>query len=328
MGWERERSGIIEKILNQDFLFEELALELFYYQSGHNKIYKEYLELLRVDASKINNVVDIPFLPISFFKSHLVMTGEYIPKKVFTSSGTTYSIRSKHLIRDPELYYYISSLCFQSAFGQSIDQGVHVGLLPSYAANPDSSLLSMLDYFIKKGGGGYFHHEEGALVDFVARLSEKKIFLWGVSYALLNWKHHFPKTDRLTLIETGGMKGMQAEITRAELHSEIIKKFPVRSVASEYGMTELLSQAYAVRDGVFTFSPSLRVYARSISDPLSPEKENTTGALNMIDLANLDSCCFLATEDIGKIYSDQTFEVLGRLDNSDLRGCNLLLTGN
>ncbi|MBP6795268.1 MAG: acyl transferase [Saprospiraceae bacterium] len=328
MGWERERSGIIERIINQDFLFEELALELFHYQSAYNKIYKEYLELIHVDATKIKNVVDIPFLPISFFKSHLVLTGEYIPKKVFTSSGTTYSVRSKHLIRDPELYYFISSFCFQFAFGQSVDQVVHVGLLPSYASNPDSSLLSMLDYFIKKGGGGYFHQEEGALVDFIVREQEKKIFLWGVSYALLNWKHHFPINDRLTLIETGGMKGMQAEITRAELHSEIKKNFHVRSVASEYGMTELLSQAYAIRDGLFTFSPTLRVYGRSISDPLSPEKENTTAALNMIDLANLDSCCFLATDDIGKVYSDQTFEVLGRLDNSDLRGCNLLLTGN
>jgi len=314
-------------MINLDFLFEEIALELFYYQAKLNKVYKEYLELIHVDASRINNIHDIPFLPISVFKSHLITTGEYIPRKVFSSSGTTDRSRSKHLIRDTDLYHRISALCFLDAFEHSIDQTIHIGILPSYTTNSDSSLLFMLDYFIKKGGGNYFHRDPIGLVDYIGLNQNKIKFLWGVSYALLNWKYSFPVVPNLQIIETGGMKGMQQEITRSELHEKIKGNFLQDSIASEYGMTELLSQSYALKDGIFKFSPTLKVYPRSISDPLSPERLNTTAALNIIDLANIDSCCFIATEDIGKVYHNQTFEVLGRLDNSDVRGCNLLITG-
>jgi hypothetical protein len=184
----------------------------------------------------------------------------------------------------------------------------------------------MLDYFIKKGGGGYFHRDYSGLIDFIRQNDTKKIFLWGVSYALLNWNHEFPEVQDLQIIETGGMKGMQQEITRDEMHEKIKINFHQTSVASEYGMTELLSQAYSIKAGLFKFSTTLKIFPRNISDPLTAERYNTTAALNMIDLANLDSCCFIATDDIGKVYDDQTFEVLGRLDNSDIRGCNLLIT--
>lgn len=328
MIWEKERSAIIKRLIKPDFFFDEMALELFYYQARLNKVYREYLELIHMDANRINKISDIPFLPISLFKSHLVTTGKYIPGKVFCSSGTTDQNRSKHLIRDTDLYHRISALCFQDAFGLSVDKVAHIGVLPSYATNSDSSLLFMLDYFIKKGGGGYFHQDPIGLIDYISLNQDKRVFLWGVSYALLNWKYAFPEVPELQIVETGGMKGMQHEITRSELHEKIKENFHQPDIASEYGMTELLSQAYALEGGLFKFSPTLRIYPRSISDPLSAEQLNSTAALNIIDLANIDSCCFIASDDIGKVYDNQTFEVLGRLDHADVRGCNLLITSN
>lgn len=326
MNWEKERSIIVNKIVHQDFHFDELAMELFHFQAKLNNVYREYLEHLHIVPTKIKNVNEIPFLPISFFKSHLVITGEYTPKKVFLSSGTSESVRSKHLIRDPDLYHLVSACCFQHAFGLLISDAVHIGLLPSYASNPQSSLLFMLDYFIKKGSGGYFHYDPMALIDYINEHQGKKIFLWGVSVALINWKTDFPVINDVEIIETGGMKGMQAEITRDELHACIKRIFHKSAIASEYGMTELISQAYALKDGLFKFAPTLQAYPRNISDPLAADRLNTSAALNIIDLANIDSCCFIATDDIGKVYPNRTFEVLGRLDNSDIRGCNLMLS--
>ncbi|MEP7267002.1 MAG: acyl transferase [Saprospiraceae bacterium] len=325
MNWEKERLILQNKIVNRDFSFEEFALRLFALQYQFNPSYRQYIDLIKVDPSSVKLIEEIPFLPITFFKSHEIRTGSFTSKKTFTSSGTTASTRSKHFIRDLEWYNEISQICFQDAFGINLSEVIHLGLLPSYASNPDSSLLYMLRYFMEKGGGAYFHDDPQGLSDFIEKHKDKQIFLWGVSYALLRWKERFPKTENLKIIETGGMKGREKEITRMELHEVIGKAFHIDFVSSEYGMTELLSQAYAVKKGLFHSPFSMRVFPRSISDPLAIERRNTVAALNIVDLANIDSCAFIATEDLGKVYDDGSFEVMGRLDNADIRGCNLLI---
>jgi hypothetical protein len=326
MKWEHERLNIKEQVLSGHFDFEELALKLFFFQAQFNIPYKEYIRILRIDFTKVNTLDKIPFLPIGFFKKYKIVTGEFLSQMEFYSSGTTQSSRSIHYVRDVEVYKNISSLCFQQIMGEGIEKYMHFGLLPSYASNRHSSLLFMLDHFIHKGGGGYYHDDRSGLAMQLMATGEKKIILWGVSYALYRWDLPLPKLENLIIIETGGMKGMQKEIIRKELHVQINTNFNTNLICSEYGMTELLSQSYSLSEGQFRFPSSVKVLIRSVTDPFEYETSGSTGVLNIIDLANLDSCAFIATDDLGKLNANGNFEVLGRLYTSDIRGCNLLIT--
>lgn len=326
MNWESERVIWINKIKSRTFDFDEMALKLFHFQYQTNTIYKAYADLIKRTPDSVKDIRDIPFLPIRFFKEFQVKTGNFNSEVTFKSSGTGQIERSQHEIRDVNWYHWISAACFDQAFAPySHKDFSHLGYLPSYASNPQSSLLSMINFFIEESEGGYYHGHPGLIIEQVESMPGKKYILWGVSYALYQWHGKQAWVDKCIIIETGGMKGHEREMTREELHEQIKLNFGVGTVQSEYGMSELLSQCYSMKGGVFNPSFSTKILPRCINDPLSIEKSNQTAALNIIDLANVDSCAFIATDDIGKIYDGGTFIVTGRLDNSDIRGCNLLV---
>ena len=328
MDWEKERIHLQETILSSDFDFNEMALKIFQLQYKFNAVYRMYLDKLHIDPKNIIEPDAIPFLPIQFFKYQLIQTGTYQPEKVFYSSGTTGIQRSSHGIRSLFWYKKVAMHCFEYAFYPStVNSREHLAFLPSYMDNDASSLLFMIQSFIDEGGGGFYHEEISKLIEVLTQNnSGGQPVLWGVSYALHQWPATLDLAGKVQIFETGGMKGRGKEMTRSELHDQIKANFGVHEVFSEYGMTEMLSQAYASSNGHFRLPPTLKVMPRSITDPLSMESIAQIAALNMIDLANLDSCCFIATEDIGKVYSNGDFEVVGRLDNSDIRGCNLLIS--
>lgn len=326
MNWEHERKLITAQLYSGVYDFNELAIKLFHLQARFNVVYGAYLRALGKNCNSINSIEEIPFLPISLFKNYRIATGEFETAKEFYSSGTTQANRSIHPIRDLELYKYISSACFKNIFDVGVGEFIHLGLLPSYADNAHSSLLFMLDHFISQGGGGYYHNDSRALCEKIVELKDRKVIVWGVSYALYKWHLKLPYLEHLCIIETGGMKGMGKEMIRAELHDQIKSNFNTTWIGSEYGMTELLSQSYSLPGQAFRPPSTLQVMNRSISDPFEYELIGNTGVLNIIDLANIDSCAFIATDDLGKVYSNGQFEVLGRLDHSDTRGCNLLVT--
>jgi hypothetical protein len=325
MHWETERKGIMDLIRRGDYVFDELALRLYNAQYAFNPVYREYIDLLYGRAPAINACEEIPCLPIGFFKTKEVRTGSYRPCLIFESSATTGQQRSRHFIREPGWYHEMASVCFTHIFGREPARFRHLAVLPSYAANPASSLLHMLDQFMKWGEGGYFHTDPSGLNRELAKTLTKPTILWGVSYALYRWPMPLQLSGDTLVMETGGMKGREKEMTRQELHQKIRENFGVTSVCSEYGMTELMSQAYALSEGFFVPGPCMRVVPRQINDPLSREQPGQQAALNIIDLANVDSCAFIATDDLGRVYGDGRFEVLGRLDHSDIRGCNLLM---
>ncbi|MFL5728608.1 MAG: acyl transferase [Cytophagaceae bacterium] len=309
--------------------FEEKALSLFRYQAVNNPVYKQYLKCLSVDPFSVRELTKVPFLPIRFFKSHDVVSGKPPIREVFSSSGTTGAERSRHLIADPELYRKTSLEIFRRFYGD-ISEYLFMALLPSYQENPGSSLIYMINYFMKESGKlspGFLPKDYSgfqiALKE--ARSAGRKIVLFGVSFALLDLATHYPGIDLsgLILIETGGMKGRREEMTREELHETLKTAFNLTSIHSEYGMTELLSQAYSKGEGIFETAPWMKVFIRDINDPFSPSNSGN-GGINIADLANVDSCAFIETEDIGRKAGENTFEVLGRFDNSDVRGCNLL----
>lgn len=307
--------------------FDEIALRLFELQYRDNPVYRQYVNLIYGDRPEINKLADIPFLPIQFFKSHRVETGNYKPAITFESSGTTGQIRSRHSVRDPYWYHLIATNCFNQAFSpDSVTDFSHLAVLPNYAENKSSSLIYMVDQFIAESSGGYYHQSRGDIKFQIDKTGVKKIAIWGVSFALYRWPEVIHWPSGTLVIETGGMKGKSKEITRTELHKDLKQQFLNARIVSEYGMTELLSQAYALQDGVFEPNSTLKVLPRKINDPLSSEQANYQAVLNIIDLANIDSCAFIATEDLGKVYEDGRFEVLGRLDHSDIRGCNLLVS--
>lgn len=331
MEYEVERKKLLEKI-SQDsvgFDFEELALEIFKFQARYNPTYRSYLNALKVNISQMQNMEDIPCLPISAFKYHLIKTGHWKEKKVFLSSGTTGIERSKHYILSLNNYMDNARALFETAYGK-LDQFGIIAVLPSYHENPDSSLLYMMDSFIKLTNNplsGYYKPEASELNTSIKRLrvQGKKILVFGVSYALLDLAESGLNLDGTIVMETGGMKGRRAELTKKELHKALTNGLNVERIHSEYGMTELLSQCYSKGHGVFSMSRTLKVKCTEINDPFQIQKWGKAGVIECIDLANLDTISFIKTEDLGKIKDHDHFEILGRIQNADLRGCNLLV---
>lgn len=331
-------SDKIKSFIKQNFpalcsdpgLFDELALEVFLLQKEANPLYKKYLQLSGLEAVKPSHAGDIPALPIQLFKSYDIRTGTWEPAEKFLSSGTTGMEQSRHLVRDPDWYKWVSRHLFEYSYG-SISEACFLALLPSYLERKGSSLIAMMDDFISLSDfpqSGFFLHDTVALLDKLRECREADIpvFLFGVSFALWDLAEQFPADfSGVRVMETGGMKGRRREITRQELHEILQHAWNVDAIHSEYGMTELFSQAYSSTKGIFKAGPTLRVYSRDVTDPLATTGFNRTAALNLVDLANIDTICFIASEDLGKCYADGSFEVLGRLDNSDIRGCNLLL---
>lgn len=310
--------------------FEKKALEIFAHQAKNNPVYAEYLSILKITPEKIRRLTDIPFLPISLFKSHDIITGTFSPQITFTSSGTTGQTTSRHHVVDPAFYLTIAESGF-AQFYNYIENYCVLALLPAYLERQGSSLVYMVEEFISLSK----YPESGFYLDNLAQLSAQlaknqanKIptLLIGVSFALLDLAEQFPQDlSDIMVMETGGMKGRRKEITRDELHLLLKKAFNLPAVHSEYGMTELLSQAYSTGDGWFRGVRTLRVLAREITDPFSYVPAGRTGLLNIIDLANVDSCSFIATDDLGQVAEDGSFRVIGRLDASDIRGCNLMV---
>ena len=311
--------------------FEATALNLFRYQAQHNVVYRSFLYHLNVHPEKVAAIDKIPFLPISFFKTHKVQTGEWEAEKVFKSSGTGNQTRSLHYVPDLGFYARHSKHLFEQQYGP-LSNWVVVALLPSYIVQGDSSLVYMVEKFIEASGhpvSGFYLQQPGEVVFALqqAAASGKKVLLIGVSYALLDLieKEEIPEIPNLVVIETGGMKGRRKEMVRSELHRQLSEGFGVAKIHSEYGMTELLSQAYSAGDGLFLPSAALRILIRETNDPFSATNKPGRGGINVIDLANTASCAFIETQDLGHLHQDGSFEVLGRFDNSDIRGCNLLV---
>lgn len=309
--------------------FEEVAREVFVYQYEHTEIYRQFCKSLNRTPENVNGLIDIPFLPVQFFKSHDVIATGHKTQKVFESSTTSGAIPSRHLVADIELYEQSYLRTFLLFYGDP-RQYCFLALLPSYLDRGTSSLLYMADDLIRRSNNelsGFINKDIEELKNRIksAKKSGQKIFLLGVTYALLDFAEAFP-TDLSgdIIMETGGMKGRRQELTRQEIHTILKDSFNVASIHSEYGMTELLSQAYSDGEGIFRCPPWMRVMARDPYDPLSYVETNKSGALNIIDLANLYSCSFLSVSDLGRVYGDGSFEVLGRMDNAEIRGCNLM----
>lgn len=300
---------------------------MFRYQAEKNQLYKEFLSHLGTKVSEVEQVEDIPFLPVEFFKSRKVVTQDLVSQAVFTSSGTTGALTSKHYVTDLSLYEESFIKGFEKFYG-SLSEWTILALLPSYLEREGSSLVYMAEKMIALShddDSGFFLDNTDQLIEIIESKSEK-VLLLGVSFALLdlaetrkfNWSH-------VTIMETGGMKGRRKEWTREELHTFYKDRYAVTEIHSEYGMTELLSQAYSKRDGLFHSPPWMDVLIRDSTDPLTYLPHGKSGGLNIIDLANVNSCSFISVQDLGKKYPDGSFEVLGRFDNSDVRGCNLML---
>lgn len=311
--------------------FESVALEVYRFQFEYNPVYRQFNEALQRSPKNVNDWESIPFLPISFFVTHDIQTGVWEPVQVFRSSGTTGMTRSRHLLRDLEWYHEICHRCFPSDLGQPAEF-VWLGLLPSYLERPDSSLVDMVSTFMKAGNhhqSGFFASPESRLIEVMQTLRDQATptILMGVSFALLDLfeQYNVPVWDQLKVIETGGMKGRKKELTRIEMHERLQLHHTGLNICSEYGMTELLSQAYDVGNG-FQAGPTMRILIREISDPFQTMQDGRRGVIHAMDLANLDSCSFIATEDVGLRNENGAFEVLGRVDHSDLRGCNLMYT--
>ena len=300
--------------------FQESSLAAFDYQYRSCPTYQEYCNLLKRTPKSVKSLNDIPFIPIEFFKNHAIKSGDWKEQKIFKSSGTTDTGRSKHYIKDLEHYHLAAKKTFELFFGVLSDFQL-IAILPSYQSQGDSSLISMVDYFMRYShrDSGYFLNES---IGEVLNGPHKKLVL-GVSYALLDLSITKPTTQSIQIMETGGMKGRRKEITRKELHERLMERFDVSEIWSEYGMTELQSQAYG-KDGLFSFPSWAKCLIRDINDPFSYLPEGKTGGINVIDLSNIDSCCFIETKDLGRTQNEG-FEVLGRFDNSDIRGCNLMI---
>ena len=310
--------------------FDEVCMKIFRYQALHCPVYRTYLSLIRVKPSAIRHPEIIPFLPIEFFKSRRVVSGSQQPEVVFSSSGTTGTVQSKHYVADTMVYEQSFRTAFAQFYGNPADRAI-LALLPSYSEREGSSLIYMVDDLIRQSRhphSGYFLYNHGDLNHALQELkaTATPTVLIGVTYALLDFvESHVIDFPKLIVMETGGMKGRRREMIREEVHERLRRGFNVQTIHSEYGMTELLSQAYSAGGGRFRCPPWMRVYIRDTNDPFSALPPEQTGAINVIDLANVHSCAFLATEDLGKRYADGSFEVLGRFDQSDIRGCNLLV---
>lgn len=332
-----ERTDLLSAISNvRPETFEATALEVFRYQAAHNPLYGRYLSLLGQDARLPNDQFPFPglpptlSLPIHFFKTHTVKSGTWASSTSFTSSSTTGQTPSRHWVRQPEWYLTNARRGFRHFYGDPSEWRI-LALLPAYLERSGSSLVAMAADFIQQGAfpeSGFYLNDLERLAHTLANCREKgyKTLLLGVSFALLELAEKYPMDlQGIMVMETGGMKGRRRELTRSELHDILKQAFNLREVHSEYGMTELFSQAYAAGGTLFAPAPTLCVWATEINDPFCPVAPGKTGVLNLIDLANLDTCSFIATEDVGRVYADGRFEVLGRLDASELRGCNLMV---
>ncbi len=310
--------------------FDKIALKVFRFQYENNLVYREFCNFLKTDVQKVKSIEQIPFLPIQFFKSHSVISSTNPIETTFTSSGTTGMITSKHLVTDLGIYEESYRKGFSQFYG-NIEDYVVLALLPSYLEREGSSLIHMVDDLIQLSNqdeSGFYLHNYDELIAKLIQLDHagQNVILIGVTYALLDLveKHSF-QLENTIIMETGGMKGKRKEMIREELHLELCNGFGVKSIHSEYGMTELLSQAYSLGEGIFECPSWMQILVRDTEDALSYVREGKTGGINVIDLANINSCSFIATQDLGKKYPNGSFEILGRFDHSDIRGCNLMV---
>lgn len=312
-----------------DESFNAQALQVFKYQAANNKVYNQWVNALHIKVEKVKRIEDVPFMPVNFFKTHQVITGNFNPQLIFESSGTTNQVNSKHFVKYPDIYIESFTRGFEIFYGD-VKEWCIIGLLPSYLERQGSSLVYMADHLIRLSGhssGGFYLSDFEKLSAVLQHLEKKgqKTLLIGVTFALLDFAERYPMQLNHTIImETGGMKGRRKEMIREEVQDVIKKQLGVTEVHSEYGMTELLSQAYSYGDGNFKTVPWMKVMVRNEDDPLHVYPHGR-GIINIIDLANLYSCSFLATDDIGIVSPDNSFKVPGRTDNSDLRGCSLLV---
>lgn len=316
--------------IQSDSDFQSCALDVFRYQAAHNPVYREYLSHLRIRPDSVTGIREIPFLPVELFKTRNIMI-EGLPAEIsFSSSGTTGMIQSKHPVHKVSLYTQSFLQGFLHFYGKPEDYCI-LALLPSYQEREGSSLIYMVDELIRQSNhpqSGYFLYDLQALQNTMQALAAggQKVLLIGVTYALLDFAEQFPfPINNTILMETGGMKGRRKEILREELHEILGQAFQLREIHSEYGMTELLSQAYSKGDGLFETPPWMQVLIREVNDPFSYTAKGQTGGINIIDLASLYSCSFIATQDLGRFEEEERFRVLGRFDHSDIRGCNLLV---
>lgn len=312
-----------------DFL--ETALEIFNYQYNNNLLYHDFVKSLGKDPSNILSLFEIPFLPVEFFRNHKITTGDLRVEKIFESSGTTGVSPGRHFVNDLSFYEKSFLKTFRLFYGEP-EEYMIAALLPSYLERDGSSLVYMAENLIKRSNNPDSGFYKSNVYDLILKIikakgGDHKILLLGVSFALLDLaENESPDLSGVIVMETGGMKGKRKELTRSELHSILKKNLNVESIHSEYGMTELLSQAYSKGEGIFYCPPWMKVIIRDPQDPLTLFTEaDKTGGINIIDLANINSCSFIATGDLGKVYEDGGFEVLGRFDNSDIRGCNLMM---
>ena len=317
--------------------FRQLALDIFHFQYEANSVYNSYVNALGRSPSDVDEIEKIPFLPISFFKTDEIKTGKFNAELIFKSSGTTQTINSQHHVKDVSVYTQSFTTAFKKIY-RNPQEWCILGLLPSYLEKGNSSLVYMVDDLIKQSlhpQSGFYLYDLEKLKEtlFLLERANQKTLLIGVTYALLDFAENFSSDSyweplaNTIIMETGGMKGRREELTRMEVHDQLKKAFSKTEIHSEYGMTELLSQAYAKKEGRFQCPPWMKVLIRDDEDPLSVQYSApgvVSGAINIIDLANVYSCSFIATDDVGKLYPDKNFEVLGRMDGSDLRGCSLL----
>lgn len=310
--------------------FNTMALEVFKFQFENNRIYRSFCDLLYKHPSEVKQLEDIPFLPIQFFKSHHIVSSTRTPQVTFSSSGTTGSVTSKHYVTDINLYKKSYTKGFQHFYGNIEDYAI-IALLPSYLEREGSSLIYMVEDLINTSNhpkSGFYLNDLNALQQTILELerAQQKTLLIGVSFALLDLVESFEfNLEHTIVMETGGMKGRRKELIREELHEILNDGFGTKHIHSEYGMTELLSQAYSKGNGIFETPPWMQICIRDTEDPLTILPKGKTGGLNIIDLANINSCAFIATQDLGKLHQNNSFEVLGRFDNSDIRGCNLMV---
>jgi len=316
--------------INSKKEFEKITLKVFRHQYDNNLVYQQFCNFFKKNKTNVKSLTEIPFLPIQFFKSHDVLSSSEPIQQTFTSSGTTGMQTSKHLVTDVNWYEMSYRLGFSEFYGNIEDYCV-LALLPSYLEREGSSLIYMVEDLIQSSNhedSGFYLNNYDELISKLIELdnSGQNVILIGVTYALLDLieKQKFQLKNTI-IMETGGMKGKRKEMIREELHSILCNGFGISKIHSEYGMTELLSQAYSLGDGIFECPPWMQILVRDTEDALTYVSEGKTGGINVIDLANINSCCFIATEDAGKVYANHSFEVLGRFDNSDIRGCNLMV---
>lgn len=310
--------------------FEQLALEVFHYQARHCAVYRQFLSYYQTDISRIQQITAIPFMPVEVFRHHTVISDGKVPQLVFESSTTTGDIPAKHAVADRDIYHESLLKGFSSRYGHP-SQYAMLALLPSYLERGHSSLVHMVQQLMEASAhpaNGFYLYDHEALALQLAALENKgqPTLLIGVTYALLDFAAQYPMPLKHTIVmETGGMKGRRKEMIREEVHQQLTAAFGVPEIHSEYGMTELLSQAYSTGSGRYTTPPWMRVLVRDAYDPMDYLPTGSTGQLNIIDLANLYSCSFLSTSDLGQLHADGTFSVIGRQDISQVRGCNLMM---